>query len=167
MISSGCSLAIAARTTCSTSLASRTLRVSTLACSKPREFGEGEPAAMDVHPAEFGAAMQGGKHLAGVEQSLCVERAFQSLLLIKVDLAEHLGHQVPLLDTDAVFPREYAPKLDTDPQNIGAERLGSLHFPCLVRIVKDQRMQVAVARMKDVGYPQIVFSREITDARQR
>src|SRR3954469_13795066 len=121
MISSGCSLAIAARTTCSTSFASRTLRVSTRACSKPGEFGKGEFAAMHVHAAEFGAAVKGRKHLARVEQALCVERAFQPLLLVQIDLAEHLRHQVPLFDSDAVFSRQHAAEFDTDPQYISAE----------------------------------------------
>src|SRR4051812_43537552 len=97
MISSGCSLASAARTTCSTSLASRTFKVST-AASKPRQLGKRELAAVDVHAAEFGAAVQGGKHLSRVEQALRIERAFQPLLLVEIDVAEHLAHQVALLD---------------------------------------------------------------------
>src|ERR1700729_193542 len=103
MISSGCSLASAARTACSTSLASRTLRVSTCACSKPGEFGEGELAAMDMHAAELGAAMQGRKYLAGIEPASRVERAFEPLLLVEIELAEHFRHQIALLHADAVF----------------------------------------------------------------
>src|ERR1700722_7568417 len=87
-ISSGCSLAIAARTTCSTSLASRTFRVSTFACLESRGVGKRELAAVHVHAAEFGAAMQGRKYFPRVEQPLRVEGAFQPLLLVEVDLAE-------------------------------------------------------------------------------
>src|SRR5215212_11283950 len=136
MISSGCSLAIAARTTCSTSLASRTFTVSTFACSKPGKFRKGELAAMDVHAAEFGAAVKGWKHLARVEQALRVERAFQPLLLVQIDLAEHLRHQVPLFDPDAVFSRQHAAQFDADPQYISAERFGPLHFICFICIVE-------------------------------
>src|SRR5512140_1869734 len=46
------------------------------ACSKPRNIREGELAAMDMHAAQLGAAVQGRKHLARVEQALRVERAF-------------------------------------------------------------------------------------------
>src|SRR5437762_6557250 len=96
MISSGCSLAIAVRTASSTSFASRTLRVSTPCCSKPREFREGELASMDVHAAKFGAAMKRRKHFARVQQSLRVEGTLQPLLLVEIDIAKHLRHQVAL-----------------------------------------------------------------------
>src|SRR5258708_34658849 len=166
MISSGCSLANAARTTCSTSLASRTFKVSTRACSKPREVGESELAAMYVHAAEFGAAMQGWKHLAGIEQALRVEGAFQPLLLVEIDLAEHLRHQVALLDADAVFAGEDAAKFDADPKDVRAEGLCPLHLAGLVGIVQDQRMQIAVAGMKHIGDAQIILFRKLADARQ-
>src|SRR4030088_1408983 len=159
MISSGCSLAIAARTTSSTSLASRTLGVSTRACSKPREFGKGHLAAMDVHAAQLGAAVQGRKYLAGIEQALRVERAFQPLLLVEIDLPEHLRHQVSFLDADAMFTGQHAAELDADPQDIGAEVLRPLDLAGLVSIVQDQRMQIAVAGMKHVGDAQIVLCR--------
>src|SRR5271168_1141218 len=135
MISSGCSLASAARTACSTSLASRTLRVSTCACSKPGKFGEGELAAMDMHAAELSAAVQGRKHLAGIEQASRVERAFEPLLLVEIDLAEHFRHQIPFLDADAMLASKDAAKLDAAAQDIGAERLGPVHFAGLVGIV--------------------------------
>src|SRR5882757_2799933 len=122
MISSGCSLAIAARTTCSTSLASRTFKVSTGApASEPRKVGKRQSAAMDMDAAEFGAAMQRRKHFSGIEQTLRVERAFQPLLLVEVDLREHLAHQVALLDADAMFTGEHAAELDAGPQDVGAE----------------------------------------------
>src|SRR5450759_4324119 len=167
MISSGCSLAIAARTTSSTSWASRILGVSTLACSKPGEFGEGELAAVDVHAAKLGAAVQGREYLAGIEQALRVERAFQPLLLVEIDLAEHLAHQVALFDADAMFAGEHTAELDADPQNIRTKSFGPLHFAGLVGIVQDQGMQVAVPGMKHIGDAQIVLGREVADPRQR
>ena len=55
--------------------------------SKPRNVGKRQLAAVDVHAAEFGAAVQGRKHFSGIEQALRVERAFQPLLLVEIDLA--------------------------------------------------------------------------------
>ena len=114
--------------------------------------------------AELGAAMQGRKHLSRIEQALRVEGAFQPLLLVEVDLAEHFGHQVALLDADAVLAGQDAAKLDAAAQNIGAEGLGPLH---LARLVGNQGMQIAVAGVKHVGDAEIVFLREVADARQR
>src|SRR4051794_33139687 len=167
MISSGCSLAIAARTASSTSFASRTLRVSTPSCSKPREFGESELAGMDMHAAEFGAAMKRRKHFAGVQQALRVERTFEPLLLVEIDIAKHLRHQVALFDAHAMFARQHAAKFDADPQDVGTKGFGALHFIGLIGIEKDERMQVAVAGIKNIGDAKIVFCGKIADSRQR
>ena len=70
---------------------------------------------MDMHATEFGAAVQGRKHFSRIEQALRIERAFQPLLLVEIDLAEHLRHQIALLDADAVFAGKDAAELDTDP----------------------------------------------------
>ena len=83
---------------------------------------------MNMHAAEFGTAVQGRKHLARIEQALRVERAFQALLLGEIDVAEHLRHQVALLDADAMLAGENAAELDAKPQDIRAERFGLLHL---------------------------------------
>ena len=46
------------------------------AVSKPRQIWKCHTAGVDVHPAEFGTAMQGRKHLAGIEQAFVVKCAF-------------------------------------------------------------------------------------------
>src|SRR5580698_4150608 len=120
MISSGCSPASAARTACSTSPASRTFKVSTAACSKPGNLGKCQLAAVDMDAAEFGAAVQGRKYLAWVQEALGVEGAFQPLLLVEVDLRKHLRHQVALLDADAVLAGQDAAEFDADSQDVGA-----------------------------------------------
>src|SRR5438045_3258188 len=95
-----------------------------LIASKPRQVGKRQLAAVDVDAAEFGAAVQGRKHFSGVEQPLRVERAFQPLLGVQIDLAEHFRHQVALLDADAVLAGQYAAEFDAHPQDVGSERLG-------------------------------------------
>lgn len=122
---------------------------------------------MDVHAAELGAAVQGRKHLSGIEQALRVEGAFQTLLLVEVDLAEHFRHQIALLDADAVLAGEHAAELDAGAQDVGAEGFGALDLAGLVGIVEDQRMQIAVAGMEHVGATKLVLFRELADARQR
>ena len=54
---------------------------------------------------------------------------------------------------------QHAAEFDADPQDIGAETFGPLHFAGLVGIVQDQRMQIAVAGMKHIGDAQIVLYR--------
>ena len=89
--SSGCSSATAQATTSQPSFALAGENTATAAASRsePRQVGEPDLPAMDVHPAEFGAAVQLREHLARVEQPLRVEGAFEPLLLGEVGLVEH------------------------------------------------------------------------------
>src|SRR4051812_22868243 len=104
-----------------------------------------------MQPTEFGAAVQLGKYLARVEQTFAVKGAFQALLLIEIDLAEHRWHQIALLDTDAMLAGQNTADLDAEFEDLGAELLGLFELAGLVGIVKDQRVQVAVTGMEHVG----------------
>src|ERR1700737_1870666 len=59
---------------------------------KSRQIGKCQLAAVDMDAAQFGAAMQRRKHFSGIEQALRIERAFQPLLLVQIDLGKHLAH---------------------------------------------------------------------------
>jgi hypothetical protein len=76
--------------------------------------------------------MERRKHLAGIEQTLFVERAFDALLVLEIDLGEHHRHQVPLLDPDAMLAGEHAADLDAQLEDVGTERLRALQLPWLV-----------------------------------
>src|SRR5262252_2836891 len=52
--------------------------------SETRQVRERQAACADMEAAEFGAAMQSRKHLAGVEQTVRVECAFNTLLMRQV-----------------------------------------------------------------------------------
>ena len=92
-----------------------------------------------------------GIDLAGIEQAFRVEGALHPLLLLQVVLAEHLAHQVALFHADAVLAGQHAADPHAGAQNVGAERLRLLQVARSVGIVEDQRMQIAVAGVKDVG----------------
>ena len=113
--------------------------------------GKRELAGVDMHAAQLGAAAELRKHLAGIEQALGIEGAFQPLLLVEVGLVEHRVHEVALLDADAVLAGQHAADLDAKPEDVGAERLRALEFARLVGVVEDQRMQIAVAGVKHIG----------------
>src|SRR3954453_18977862 len=119
-------------------------------------IGECQFAAMHMYASEFGAAVQGRKDLAGIEQALGVESAFQPLLLVEIDFSEHFPHQVTLLDTDAVLTCQHAAKLHAAAKDIGAKGFGPLHLAGLVSVIEDERMQIAVAGMEDVRDAQTI-----------
>ena len=60
--------------------------------SESRQVGEGHSAGMNVEAAKFGAPMELRKNLAGIEQSIRVEGAFDPLLMRQVALVEHRSH---------------------------------------------------------------------------
>src|SRR5271170_1696231 len=125
--------------------------------SEPWNIGKRHAAAADMHAAEFGAVMECREHLAGIEQSLLVEGAFDALLMLHVDLGEHHRHQVPLLDPDAMLAGEHAADLDAQLEDVGPKRLGALQLPRLIGIVKDKRVEIAVAGMEHVGDAKVVM----------
>ena len=61
------------------------------------------------------------------------------------------AHQVALLDADAVLAGQAAADLDAELQDVGAGRLGLLQLAGVVGVEEDQRVQVAVAGVEDVG----------------
>ena len=48
--------------------------------------GNAHAPLMDVHPPQLGAAMELRKDLAGIEQPLGIEGAFEALLLVEIEL---------------------------------------------------------------------------------
>src|SRR3546814_8468286 len=87
---SGISSAAAQRTASSTWGAVAGFRISGMSgtISEPRDLRERHLPLPDVHPPQLGTAVQPGEHLAGVEQAVAVEGAFEALLLLQVGRAE-------------------------------------------------------------------------------
>src|SRR5262249_52518982 len=148
-ISSGCSAASASCTAARTPSALVGENVSLTSASKPRQVREARLAAVDVDAPQLGAAVQRRGHLGRAEQWIGGGHALHPLLLRQIRLAEHRRHEIAFLDADAVFAGEHAAHFDAELQDIGAERLGAFELAGIVRIVEDERVQIAVAGMED------------------
>src|SRR5258708_6791063 len=133
-ISSGSSRATAAATMSTSSRSSLGRKRVMGACSEPRQIGKSDLALMNVHAAELGAAMELREDLAGIEQACGVEGAFEALLLVEVDFVEHGGHEVALLDADAMLTGEDTADLDAVAQYICTEFLGTLELARVVGV---------------------------------
>src|SRR5262249_6435692 len=150
-ISSGCSAASASRTAARTSSALVGENVSLTSASEPRQIGEARLAAVDVDAPQLGAAVQRREDLARVEQRIGVEHALHPLLLGQIRLVEHCRHEIALLDADPMLAGEHAAYLDAKLQDVRAERLRAFELAGIVRVVEDERVQIAVAGVEDVG----------------
>src|SRR5882672_11655739 len=143
--SSSVTLSFSAHSTaCRSSFASRGLIVPAMFL-EPRDVGEWQLVVMHDHAAELGAAAELGEHLAGIEQVVGVEGTFHAHLLVEIDLGELHAHQVTLLDADAVLAGQHAAHPHAEPQDIGAEFLGTAELARIVGVEQDQRVEVAVA----------------------
>ena len=114
---------------------------------------------MDMQPAELGAAMELREHLAGVQQTVRVEGAFEALLMGEVGFVEHCSHEVALFDADPVLAGQHAADRNAQPEDVGTEGLGLLDLARLVGVVENERVQIAVAGMKHIGDAQPVLRR--------
>ena len=85
-----------------------------------------------MHMAQFRAAGQCREHLAGIEQAVIVESAFEPLLLVEIALRKHRRHQIALLDADAVLAGQHAADFNAKPENVGPERLRAFQFARLL-----------------------------------
>src|SRR5687768_3346491 len=103
-----------------------------------------------MHTAKLGATVQGGKHLAWVQKPRAVEGALHTLLLGEVRLREHLRHEVALFYPHPMLARQHASVLDAQSEDIGTESFRLLELVRIVRVVEDEWMQIAVARMKHI-----------------
>ena len=78
-----------------------------------------------------------------------------------------VSHEVPLLNPHPVLARQNSAQSDAQPQDVGPERLRLPDLPRLVRVVQDERMEIAVSGMEHVGDAQAVPGGEVRDAAQR
>src|SRR5882672_12410293 len=90
--------------------------------SETRQVRKPLGARVHVLAAELGAATQRGEHLAGVEAHVGIERVLDPMLDLEIDGRELVGHEIALLEADAVLARENPAHVDAELQDLGAER---------------------------------------------
>src|SRR6476620_1030201 len=114
-------------------------------------------AAVDVHPAHFGAAMQQRHCLAGIEQAFGVERALDRMKALELGRGELRAHLIDLFETDAVLSGDRTTDLDAKLENPRAERFRPGDLIGNVGVIEDQWMQIAVAGMEYIHAAQAEF----------
>ena len=92
---------------------------------------------MDMHRAEFRAAMKTWHRLAGIEQALRVEDLFHCMKLFELGALKLNAHLIDFLDPDSMLTRNRTTDRDAKFQNIAAEAFGALKLAGLVRIVQN------------------------------
>ena len=107
-----------------------------------------------------------GKHFGGIRKQQRIERAAHALHRIQVRLGEHFRHHVFLLFAHAVLAGDRSALLDAQFQNPLRQPLGRFFLTGDAAIVHHQRMQIAIARMKNVGHAQPGRDAQLVDLAQ-
>ena len=84
--------------------------------------------------------------------------------LFEFGLAELHTHLIDFLESNTMLARDRAADPNAQLQNLGAQRLGALKLAGFSRVIQDERVQVAIPRMKNVSHPQPGSGREFGDA---
>ena len=108
---------------------------------------------MNVHPAEFGAAVKDGENLPRVQRPFGIKGTLKALLLLEIRRAEHHAHEIALFHADPVLAGEDSADLNTEFQDLSPKFLRHFEFARLIGIVENQGMEVAITCVKDVGDP--------------
>ena len=121
-----------------------------------------------MHPVRAGhlaAEARRRDHLARVADPERVERAAEPLEDVEVALGEHARHRARLVHADAVLAGQRAARVEAGVE----DRLRELARPlglAGVRVVEDERVEVAVARVEDVADAEAVLAAESSSIRR-
>src|SRR5690606_36879149 len=119
-----------------------------------RQFRKADVSAMDVHFPVLGAARQRGYDLLGIEQTIRIECSFERQKIVEFLARELNAHLIDFFHAHPMLAGDRTPDLHAELEDSGAEFLGALDLVGRVGIEEDERMQIAVARMEDIGTAQ-------------
>ena len=106
------------------------------------------------------------EHLAPVRQLAGIDRHADPAHRVQIDVVEHLAQVLPLLHPHPVLAGDRAAEVDAESEDLARQLLGAPQFAFDPAIEEDERVQVAIARMEDVGDPDPVLFAEPLDLRQ-
>src|SRR4051794_25443013 len=128
--------------------------------SEPLRQPGGLQRVLPVDAGHLAAQPRGRHDLAGVGEPGRVPGAAQLLERGEVVLPEHLRHVLLLVDADAVLAGDRPAGLQARVEDPARELLRARGLALAAPVEAHQRMQVAVARVEDVGHEHAVLLRQ-------
>src|SRR4051812_91855 len=104
---------------------------------------------MHMHRAELGATMQRRHALARIENSGRIEHALHRMKLLDLVRIELDAHLVELFHANPMLSRHRPAHLDAQLEDLAAELFGDMQLTRISGVIEDERMEVAVPRMKN------------------
>jgi hypothetical protein len=93
------------------------------------------------------------EELARVKESLRIKHIADAFLQLQVFRGKDHPHKFLFLQTNAVFASERSTCIDAGTQNVTTCGKDTLDFILVALIKKNNRMQVAIAGVEDIGNP--------------
>src|SRR5262245_21107503 len=128
-------------------------------------LGEAGPLnrMLTVGTRNFTAKPRGRENLSGIAEPRGIEGASQTLHRLQIVLAEHSRQVSLFIGSDAVLARDRSPGVDAVLENFRRHGFGVRRLTRDRFIVANQRMEIAVAGMKDVANRQARPLLELAD----
>jgi len=97
------------------------------------------------------------EEFAWVQEAIGVKDIPDTLLQFQVFRGENRPHELLLLEANPVFTRQRTAGIDTGTQNVTASGKNSLDFILVTLIKEHNRVQISIARVKNIRNPKIVL----------
>src|SRR2546425_80869 len=101
-----------------------------------------------VDSGPIAAEARSGKYFSWIEATLWIEGAADPVHRLQVGLVEHLRHERSLVGADAMLTGDRSAETQTDAKNLASDVLGKLLLPRHFGVVQNERMEIAIARVK-------------------
>src|SRR5262245_13997370 len=116
-----------------------------------------------VGARDFAAQPRRGENLAGIAEMPRVDGVPDSFHHVERVVTEHLRHELTLVHTDAVLTGDRPSCLDAVGQYFSGRLRRALGLSGYVAVVTNQRMQIAVTGVEDIGDSKAAASLELTN----
>src|SRR5215472_2533033 len=104
-----------------------------------------------------------GKNLCGIRELEGVESTANALHGGEIRLGKHFRHHGLLFFADTVFSRDRAACRDTKLKDLKGKRESGFFLAGDAAVIENERMEITVASMKNIGDTQAVFVAEPLD----
>ncbi len=101
--------------------------------------------------------------MPGLNSPLLSKAHLTPMLLFQIFVGKHHSHQIALFHADAMLAAEHAAHRNTQAQDVRAKGFGPFQLIVFHGVEHDQRMQIAIARVKHIADPQSVLFRQGRD----
>src|SRR5580765_2258013 len=114
----------------------------------------------------FSTGPDGGQHLLWIQQRIGIEAVPQAAHDFQFGIGKESAHQILLLHSNSVFTRYGTTDADTEFEDLATCLECAPRLIRIASVKQDQRVQVSVARVKDVSDGERVLFADLVDLAQ-